>query len=144
MPLKQLVTRLETPAGAAESAAHFWRVNGCNALADAGDTTALRRMVDLERTLSDTASAVGGKLLESLLPDGAENVGEMVKATLAGLSGVKGPFGPALSSAARAVSRALASPVERLSRSGRVNLRDGNIVCVGESAHSTRLSCYSK
>lgn len=46
VPLKQLISRLETPAGAAESAAHFWRVNGCNLLADGGDTIAVRRKVN--------------------------------------------------------------------------------------------------
>lgn len=46
VPLKQLVLRLETPEGAAESAGHFWRVNGCNALADTGDITAVRRRVN--------------------------------------------------------------------------------------------------
>jgi len=34
------------PEGAAESAAHFWRVNGCNALADTGDIRAVRRKVN--------------------------------------------------------------------------------------------------
>ena len=46
VPLAQLIPRLETPEGAAESAAHFWRVNGCNALADTGDVRAVRRKVN--------------------------------------------------------------------------------------------------
>ncbi len=46
VPLKQFIPRLETPAGAAESAALFWRVNGCNALADSGDVRAVRRRVN--------------------------------------------------------------------------------------------------
>ena len=46
VPLMQLIARLETPAGAAESAAHFWRVKGCNALADAGDVGAVRYKVN--------------------------------------------------------------------------------------------------
>jgi len=46
VPLRQLISRLEAPAGAAESAAHFWIVNGCNALADSGDVDAVRRKVN--------------------------------------------------------------------------------------------------
>ena len=46
MPLKQLVSRLETPEGAADSAAHFWQQKGCNALADTGDVRAVRRRVN--------------------------------------------------------------------------------------------------
>ncbi len=46
VPLTQLIPRLETPEGAAESAAHFWRVNGCNALADTIDIRAVRRKVN--------------------------------------------------------------------------------------------------
>jgi len=41
-----LLAKLETRAGAAESAAHFWAVAGCNALADAGDIEAARRRVN--------------------------------------------------------------------------------------------------
>lgn len=46
VPLKQLVSRLETPEGAADSAAHFWQQKGCNALADTGDVRAVRRRVN--------------------------------------------------------------------------------------------------
>lgn len=46
IPLEQLVPLLETHAGAAESAAHFWSVNGCNALADTGDVGAARYKVN--------------------------------------------------------------------------------------------------
>lgn len=41
-----LLARLETKAGAAESAAHFWAVAGCNALSDAGDIAAVRKRVN--------------------------------------------------------------------------------------------------
>lgn len=41
-----LLSRLETRTGAAESAAHFWAVAGCNALADAGDIEAVRKRVN--------------------------------------------------------------------------------------------------
>ena len=37
---------LEVPSTAAESAAHFWRVAGCNAIADTGDIAAVRRRVN--------------------------------------------------------------------------------------------------
>lgn len=38
--------RLEQPEGAAESAAHFWAVAGCNDAADAGDIARVRRIVN--------------------------------------------------------------------------------------------------
>jgi putative chitinase len=41
-----MLARLETKAGAAESAAHFWAVAGCNALADARDIAAVRKRVN--------------------------------------------------------------------------------------------------
>lgn len=41
-----LLRRLETPAGAAESAAHYWAVVGCNDLADTGQITALRKRIN--------------------------------------------------------------------------------------------------
>jgi len=37
---------LETPEGAAESAAHFFEMAGCNALADANDIDAVRRTIN--------------------------------------------------------------------------------------------------
>lgn len=41
-----LLSSLEQPAGAAESAAHFWAVARCNAPADKGDIAAVRRIVN--------------------------------------------------------------------------------------------------
>ena len=41
-----LMRRLELPAGAAESATHFWAVAGCNDAADAGDIARVRRIVN--------------------------------------------------------------------------------------------------
>jgi putative chitinase len=46
VPLDALPELLETRAGAAESAAHFWEVAGCNGLADRGDLDAVRRRVN--------------------------------------------------------------------------------------------------
>ena len=41
-----LLTRLETPLTAAESASYFWRVAGCNMIADAGNIAAVRSRVN--------------------------------------------------------------------------------------------------
>lgn len=41
-----LLRSLEAPIGAAESAAHFWAVAGCNDAADAGDIARVRRIVN--------------------------------------------------------------------------------------------------
>lgn len=41
-----LLAALETPEGAARSAAHFWSVAGCNAVADKGDIAGVRRIVN--------------------------------------------------------------------------------------------------
>lgn len=47
MPLDDaFLAWLETPSGASESAAHFWSVAGCNAVADKGDIAAVRRIVN--------------------------------------------------------------------------------------------------
>ena len=47
VPLQDaLLASLESPRTAAESAAHFWRVAGCNTLADAGDISAVRQRVN--------------------------------------------------------------------------------------------------
>lgn len=40
------LARLETPVGAAESAAHFWVLTGCNDPAQRGDITRVRRIVN--------------------------------------------------------------------------------------------------
>ena len=40
------MTRCVGSVSAAESAAHFWRVNGCNALADAGSIKEVRHAVN--------------------------------------------------------------------------------------------------
>jgi len=45
-PLIALPAWMETPEGAAESAARFWAWAGCNALADAGETALLRRRIN--------------------------------------------------------------------------------------------------
>jgi putative chitinase len=44
--LESLPDWIETPEGAAESAARFWAWAGCNALADAGEDAALRRRIN--------------------------------------------------------------------------------------------------
>ena len=41
-----LLGHLESPQTAADSAAHFWRAAGCNAIADAGDIAAVRQRVN--------------------------------------------------------------------------------------------------
>ena len=46
IPLEQLPALLETRAGAANSAAAFWRGAGCNALADGGDIVRVGRAVN--------------------------------------------------------------------------------------------------
>jgi len=63
MPLNQLIPWLETPAGAAESAAHFWKVNGCNALADTGDVDAARHKVNKKGLKLDEVGAFYARLL---------------------------------------------------------------------------------
>jgi putative chitinase len=45
-PLDALAAWLETPAGAAESAAWWWAAHGCNELADTGRVEAWRKRVN--------------------------------------------------------------------------------------------------
>lgn len=44
--MDQLIMFLETETGAADSAAQFWEVSGCNALADKRDIVGVRRVVN--------------------------------------------------------------------------------------------------
>ena len=47
MPLDNaLLARLEDPLAAADSATYFWRVAGCNMIADAGDIEAVLSRVN--------------------------------------------------------------------------------------------------
>ena len=47
LPLNDaLLASLEVPSTAAESAVHFWRVAGCNSIADTGDIAAVRQRVN--------------------------------------------------------------------------------------------------
>lgn len=66
--LRDLPAWLETREGAARSAAWWWRTNGCNDLAEAGDIVALRRRVnggllgleDVRRRFARILAAMGG------------------------------------------------------------------------------------
>jgi putative chitinase len=46
IPMDGLAAALETRQGAADSAAGWWRLSGCNALADAGKVAAVRAIVN--------------------------------------------------------------------------------------------------
>lgn len=66
-PVETLPALLETREGAAESAAHYWRVRGCNPVADKGDIRTVRIMVnggtiglgDVEDRYRAAAAALG-------------------------------------------------------------------------------------
>ena len=46
IPIGQVAAWLQTPIGACRSAAHFWFVHGCNALADAGNFSAVTKKIN--------------------------------------------------------------------------------------------------
>lgn len=71
VPLADLPTLLQLPAGAAESAAAFWESAVCNVLADRGDIEGVRRTVNGGTNGLETVKAIYAKALGAI-PEAAE------------------------------------------------------------------------
>jgi len=59
IPLEQVGDWLRTPAGAARSAAWFWKVNGCNDYAARGNFDGVSDLINLGRKTAPNGDAIG-------------------------------------------------------------------------------------